>query len=177
MPEPLPVELHNTVYADRGVHVDLLADEAGLRGWLEAQRERLPADADPRRREEFAALREAVRAALQAVVDGAPVPADAAAALNRASLASPSALVLESGAAEVRFAAADPTDIVLGVLAAETIGLVAGPDAARLRVCGRPACVLMFLKDHPRREWCSNVCGNRARQARHYARTHGTMAS
>jgi hypothetical protein len=43
--------------------------------------------------------------------------------------------------------------------------------AALLRACGAPGCVLMFLKDHPRREWCSNACGNRARQARHYDRT------
>ncbi|HEY0690395.1 MAG TPA: CGNR zinc finger domain-containing protein [Kribbella sp.] len=26
------------------------------------------------------------------------------------------------------------------------------------------------MKDHPRREWCSTTCGNRARAARHYAR-------
>src|SRR2546429_545268 len=31
-------------------------------------------------------------------------------------------------------------------------------------------CVLYFVKDHPRREWCSAACGNRARAARHYSR-------
>ena len=58
----------------------------------------------------------------------------------------------------------------LAALAADAIDLLTGPHRADLRACGAPGCVLMFLKDHPRREWCSNACGNRARQARHYAR-------
>jgi predicted RNA-binding Zn ribbon-like protein len=41
-----------------------------------------------------------------------------------------------------------------------------------LRACHALGCVLLFLKDHPRREWWCNACGNRARQARHYARRH-----
>ncbi|MEV8411642.1 CGNR zinc finger domain-containing protein, partial [Streptomyces niveus] len=27
-----------------------------------------------------------------------------------------------------------------------------------------------FVRSHPRREWCSADCGNRARVARHYRR-------
>jgi predicted RNA-binding Zn ribbon-like protein len=63
------------------------------------------------------------------------------------------------------------TDTVLGVIAADTIELLGGPRSDDLRACGAPGCMLMFLKDHPRREWCSPTCGNRARQARHYARS------
>ena len=43
-------------------------------------------------------------------------------------------------------------------------------DSPQLRACHAPGCVLYFLKDHPRREWCSTACGNRARAARHYRR-------
>jgi predicted RNA-binding Zn ribbon-like protein len=64
-------------------------------------------------------------------------------------------------------------DVVLAALAADAIALLTGPRRADLRACGAPGCVLMFLKDHPRRGWCSNACGNRARQARHYRRTRG----
>jgi predicted RNA-binding Zn ribbon-like protein len=40
-----------------------------------------------------------------------------------------------------------------------------------VRICGRwPACVLFFVKNHPRRDYCSPVCGNRARVSRHYER-------
>lgn len=42
-----------------------------------------------------------------------------------------------------------------------------------LRACLAPGCVLYFVQDHPRREWCSDACGNRARAARHYARHKG----
>jgi predicted RNA-binding Zn ribbon-like protein len=40
-----------------------------------------------------------------------------------------------------------------------------------LRACLAPACVLYYVQDHPRRSWCSAACGNRARAARHYARS------
>ena len=50
------------------------------------------------------------------------------------------------------------------------------PDFSPPRVHA-PGCVLYFIKDHPRREWCSTACGNRARAARHYARhTRNTKA-
>jgi predicted RNA-binding Zn ribbon-like protein len=50
---------------------------------------------------------------------------------------------------------------------------VGGQLQPDLRACGAPGCVLMFVKDHPRREWCSVACGNRARQARLTARRRG----
>ena len=70
------------------------------------------------------------------------------------------------------FADASRADIVLAAIAADAIDLLTGPHRHELRTCGAPRCVLMFLTDHPRREWCSDRCGNRARQARHYER-HG----
>jgi predicted RNA-binding Zn ribbon-like protein len=60
---------------------------------------------------------------------------------------------------------------VLAGLATDAIELLTGPDRSKLRACHAPGCTLYYLKDHPRREWCSNTCGNRARQARHYQRT------
>jgi predicted RNA-binding Zn ribbon-like protein len=63
--------------------------------------------------------------------------------------------------------------VILAACAASAIELLTGPDRDALRACGAPGCALLFLKDHPRRAWCSTACGNRARQARHYARTRG----
>ncbi|WP_317183827.1 CGNR zinc finger domain-containing protein [Intrasporangium sp.] len=40
-----------------------------------------------------------------------------------------------------------------------------------MRACYGPGCVLYFVREHTRREWCSAGCGNRARVARHYHRT------
>ncbi|WP_139810547.1 CGNR zinc finger domain-containing protein, partial [Mycobacterium avium] len=42
--------------------------------------------------------------------------------------------------------------------------------------CANPDCSMLFLATNPRRSWCTaNICGNRARVARHYhRRTHTT---
>ena len=62
--------------------------------------------------------------------------------------------------------------LLVSAIANEAIELFGPWDDLDLRACLAPGCVLYFIKDHPRREWCSNGCGNRARAARHYAR-HG----
>ncbi len=64
---------------------------------------------------------------------------------------------------------------VLGGFAADAVALFGGKhDAGPLYPCLGPGCVLYFTRDHPRREWCSDACGNRARVARHYARARQT---
>jgi predicted RNA-binding Zn ribbon-like protein len=169
--EPLPIELHNTLYADRGRVADGLADASGLRAWLAALGDRLPVAArsvDAGRLDDFVALRAAVREALHAAQQGRAIPEGSRAALNRASARNPQSLQLSWRGSETRHHGPAATEVVLGVIAADTIALVS--EQRDMRACGAPGCVLMFIKDHPRREWCSTACGNRARQARHYAR-------
>jgi predicted RNA-binding Zn ribbon-like protein len=176
--EPLPIELHNTLYAVHGEQVDGLADTAGLRAWLTALGDGLPVAAeevDGCRLEELQSLRASVREALHAAVERRAMSEPSLAHLNELSTRSPHAPYMTqrggARASELRHQAPTPTDVLLGVIAANTIELVSGAGAADLRACGAPGCVLMFLKDHPRREWCSAACGNRARQARYYARS------
>lgn len=66
-----------------------------------------------------------------------------------------------------------PALAAVAAIAEEAVALFAGPDRALLRACRAPGCVLYFIRNHPRREWCSDGCGNRARVARHYQRHHG----
>jgi predicted RNA-binding Zn ribbon-like protein len=160
--QPLAIELHNTLHAGG----DGLTDAPA---WLEAV-----GVSGTVRPDELVELRAAVREALHAAHEGREIPAAAVAELNRRSVASPRSLVLEHGAVRVRHHGATATDVVLGEIATSAIELVTGESD--LRVCGAPRCVLMFVKDHPRREWCSNACGNRARQARHYARTQAARS-
>jgi predicted RNA-binding Zn ribbon-like protein len=175
--EPLALELHNTVYALRGERIDGLATPDGLRAWLDALGDRLPRparDADPARQPEFVALRDAVGELLHAALEeGAPAGAlDAVNAAAARAPVSPLAVVGSKGRlrADAHYHTADATDVALAAFAADAIELLTGPGREELRACGAPGCVLMFLKDHPRRTWCSSTCGNRARQARHYAR-------
>ena len=73
--------------------------------------------------------------------------------------------------------AGPPAPAALAAIATESIDLLTDTEAHPLRACHAPGCVLYFIKDHPRREWCSTACGNRARAARHYARhTRNTKA-
>lgn len=172
--EPLAIELHNTLYAVAGTSLDGLDDAADE--WLDGLAERLPGGSGrgPAARD-LIELRDAVHAALRAAVEGAPQDRATLDAINRASAraAMPPAALWDAGGdpvATIDYHGAGRADIVLATLAADAIDLITGPRRADLRICKAPGCVLMFLKDHPRREWCSNTCGNRARQARHYDR-------
>ena len=80
-------------------------------------------------------------------------------------------LALRDGRLELG-APAGPSPVTTGLarVAGQAAGLLGGADAARLRACYAPGCVLYFIKTHPRREWCSVACGNRVRAARHYQR-------
>jgi predicted RNA-binding Zn ribbon-like protein len=182
--EPAPVRLMNTIWADTaGVHDDLTTP-AALHEWLAAVDPRYAADAveDPRPDElaEAQLLRDALRRLAAFVTDDArpaarsPVESvdDAVAAVNRAVTHLPHAeLVVRGGRLHRdRPALASPTRLALAELAHDSIGVFTGPGATKLRACHAPRCLLYFVRSQPRREWCSEICGNRARAARHYRR-------
>jgi predicted RNA-binding Zn ribbon-like protein len=177
--EPLAVELHNTVYAVRDEVIDGIATPDGLASWLPAIGDRLPErarGADPSRHAEFLRLRDAVREALHAPVERRRFPSSALRTINAAAgraPVSPRSVVGPDGqlGVESRYHTPDATDVALATFAADAIELLTGSGREDLRACGAPNCVLMFFRDNPRRRWCSSACANRARQARHYART------
>lgn len=178
--EPLPVRFMNTIWADTsGVH-DVLESAEALDSWLAAAVGDDLGAADPHEFADALLLRDALRR-LAALVTGdsraaaeAPIDLEAAvAAVNTAAAAAPQLhLVLRGGhlaAEEVARESAIRT--ALTSIAHAAVDLVTGPTAERLRACYAPGCVLYFVKTHPRREWCSDGCGNRVRAARHYQRT------
>jgi predicted RNA-binding Zn ribbon-like protein len=181
--EPLAIELHNTLYVSRDEPVDGLAGSRSAGAWLAALGDRLPAGGSGREPtlKELTALRQTVRDVLQASVGGRGASRASIAALNRAAArarTSPAARWRRDDPPvnEVNLHGATRTDVVLSALASDAIDLITGDRRDNLRACGAPGCVLLFLKDHPRREWCSDACGNRARQARHYRRVRRRRA-
>ncbi len=196
--EPLPVELMNTIWADRdGVHEALdtppataawlraIADRAdlttpGLTGWLDTA----AAPALEALHEDLRSLRDAVRRVAARRTDdprsAAVGPLDAAraiATLNRYAADNPTWPVLEwpldvDEPHASSASSAEPGSTVVADLARATITLLDAGSDAKLRACQAPGCVLYFVKNHQRREWCSDGCGNRARQARYYRRHH-----
>jgi predicted RNA-binding Zn ribbon-like protein len=187
--EPVPVRLMNTIWADRsGVH-DALTTTGGLGAWLAAAYPGLdrpepgPGDLDS-----FRALRDALRR-LAALVTGDTRPAAASAIagidqavadVNHAAAQAPTWPQLAYHRGELRPAVgggATPARRALSSIAQQAIGLFTGQDGNALRACHAPGCVLYFTRDHPRRQWCSAACGNRARAARHYQRHHSTPSA
>lgn len=192
--EPLPVEFMNTIWADQdGVH-DALQTPQQAAAWLVAVADRLdvPVNADPgadpatqmAQTWSFARdLRDALRfLAAEVADDDRPAAASivndkqrAVTLLNKAAALAPrwSALQLPAHGARPTLAtrtAKSAQDAAISQIADNAIALFSGALGSRLRACNAPGCVLYFVKRHPRREWCSAGCGNRARVARHYQR-------
>ncbi|MFC8968800.1 CGNR zinc finger domain-containing protein [Streptomyces sp. NPDC057094] len=195
--EPLPVELMNTIWADRdGVH-DALTDAVGTRAWLQAVAPRtelltpdevaaLPPSALEQLGGRLTDLRDALRRLAAEATEDARTTAgtgpgelqEAVARLNRAAGDTPhwSVLSWTPGQEPSRHLRAEGEGAAAAVsaLADEAVALFGQDTRHQLRACPGPGCVLYFMKNHPRREWCSAGCGNRARSARHYQRHRRT---
>ena len=177
--EPLALDLVNTRVREDGHARDLLDEPSALATWLAAQAARVrwvgtvtPADLRAVR-----ALRDAI-AALLAARRVRARPSRAALATVNAALAMPAPprqLGWTSGGPRMRATpTADQRGALLRALAVDATDLLTGPDAALVRMCAHPDCVLQFVARDPRRKWCTaSGCGNRARVARHYRLSHG----
>ncbi|MBX7435239.1 ABATE domain-containing protein [Mycobacterium sp. Y57] len=174
----------NTIWADtHGVH-DELTGPAALRDWLLAATD-FDSAAVPSQDEFDDALRlrdSLRRLAAHNTADVRPSAQspvteidDAVEAVNALLADLPRAeLAVQDGRLQaVDRQHASPCRSALAGLGYEALGLLTGPAAVNLRACNAPHCVLYFVKSHPRREWCSEACGNRVRAARHYQRVRG----
>lgn len=173
--EPRPVQLMNTVSANRSQLRDDLTTIGGLRDFLG-----VPADQDELKA--FRELRQALRDLAGVLTEDTRVIAKdrdlerAVAGVNRAVRSVrqwPQLLVRDGELLQHNESEGSPARQALAAIAAEAIELFTGEDRELLRACYAPGCVLYFVKDHPRREWCSPSCGNRVRAARHYRRNKG----
>ncbi|MFI6448598.1 CGNR zinc finger domain-containing protein [Kitasatospora sp. NPDC050543] len=179
--EPLPIELANATYAVRGRLVDGLQSVEQAAAWFRDHRGRFAepiADTDllaagPSELAAVRALRDAIRELAAVAVRGGPPPRAAVAEVNRQvrSAARWRELSWEAGPQSLARSAAAPVTTALAEIAEAAVDLFGGDAVGLLRACQAPGCVLYFVKDHPRREWCSAACGTRARAARHYERT------
>jgi len=168
--EPLPLDLLNTQWIERGQLQDLLVTVAGVRTWLRSARISPDGIVPPASEEVRRALRHA-RQVIQAVAEQPSSP-QALDAFNG---------LLAHGRRERMLTAAAPVDRVVmdspewtvpWLAADEYVDLLlTRPD--RIKRCVHPECVLWYL-DTSRsgtRRWCSmSVCGNRIKATRHYQR-------
>jgi predicted RNA-binding Zn ribbon-like protein len=184
--EPLPLDLLNTTWIANGERRDQLADEAGMRSWLDEHGFDAPSDASARRA--LLDTREALRALLLARGDGkaraqsdsAPAASDAHAAhahaRSKPAIEAVNAVLARGGRHPVLTPDGVEYEVVAAnawrvpwTCAAELVELL-DQRGDRIRGCANPDCVLWFL-DTTRpgtRRWCSMAaCGNRDKAIRH----------
>jgi predicted RNA-binding Zn ribbon-like protein len=184
----LALEFVSTIRATRAGLTDTLSDVAGMTEWGRAHAAELGLGqsfvASEKLRRDVVELRQAVRSlfaravapgpASSADADRLPGFAESIALVNATTLAVPMAPRLEwpdgedPTATNVLASRTAESPRLRAVLAASAVELLAGAHREHLRACPAPRCVLYFVKEHARQEWCSVACGNRARAARHY---------
>jgi predicted RNA-binding Zn ribbon-like protein len=154
--------------------LDELASAPSLRAWLTAHGLDTPRRGSSADVTSFRTLRDAVREVLLARIDHRLPQRGAVAVVNRAAAEAPAVRQLRwdaDGPREVRDLSAAPHAArARALLAADAISLISGDEADDLRACAAPGCVRLFLRDHPRRQWCSTRCGDRVRASRYYHR-------
>jgi predicted RNA-binding Zn ribbon-like protein len=178
------LRLMSTIRADRhAVHDELSSPEGLLAaiGRLAPAADDAGDAVDPESMSAAIDLRDALRRVAAHVTDDdrmrAPSPtvdlATAVAVIDHWAAQSVPAPQLALQLGELTLAAEpEPTDLrsALAAIARRAVHLF-GSGADRVGACRAPGCVLYFLRDRTRREWCSVGCGNRVRAARHYHRS------
>lgn len=179
------LDLVNTLRERWRRQVETLTSPQDLSQWL-VEAGLMP---EPRRvtreiLEEARELREAIDAAVTAVIDGAPVPARAVKVIDGWLVRSGTRPLLVLGEDGVPVlgerAAADSPRRALGDIALDAATMLGLEEQrARIRVCASETCSARFYDRSPagRRRWCSmRGCGNEAKARRHRARQKAMTA-
>ena len=184
------LEFVDTVETEKGLPVDRFTSTSVAIDWLrehgllhepieaEVEALRLPGPASDRALTRIRRVREALREIVTASVEGRPAAERAIDAVNRVMLARQRFILVcgPQGALDHRHEG-DAIEDVLARLAERVARQVISPDADRLRICASDSCDWVFYDTSRtgRRRWCDmNTCGNRAKAARHRARTRGS---
>ena len=174
------VDLINTVAAPGSPTTDdLLTADRDAQTWWRIEGTRVPGGDLPDIRA-LRRLRTALRAVIEALIDGRPVPHGAMADLNffmQSAPASTRLLLTETGLrTEIQWHLEYGGNPRLAFVATQAAEFLSDPSkVSRLRRCANPGCSMIFIAMNPRRSWCApGVCGNRIRVARHYSRAGGS---
>ncbi len=172
----LTLDLIATVGRRFGASVERLTGPDRLEEWVRGVGLRLvrvaPTVDDVARVREF---REQANEVVRATMAGLVPSAQAAAAVN-SGCALPVTLEQAADGSEIVASPALPTaDIIIGLVARDTIVLLLGPARRRVAECAARDCRMLYIRPPlARRVWCSSAhCGNRNRVAANYARTKG----
>jgi predicted RNA-binding Zn ribbon-like protein len=172
----LAIDVANTVRRRGWRYIELITSPADLRAWLDHQRGRLaiPAEVDTGLVARFLLTRHDVLGVLRAAAGGAALPAADVHAINELAAAAPTVRLLGTRPGQhltQPTTRADQATRFCADIAAATIDLLTGPDAAAVALCDAPGCGQLYLRGRPNQQWCNPHCGTRARSQRHAERT------
>lgn len=166
---PLAHDFANTIHWRGTTPIDHIADQAGLRSWLDHEPHDLPevSEVTESLTEQTRTLRDAVRAAMTAVAAGHEPGVSDLDVINDMTRRHPMTRVL--GANGVVLEPPHPdVDPLLGVLAQAAVTALGEPEQRRrIAFCTAPGCGGLFDRDRPNQVWCDPHCGARARAERH----------
>ncbi|QEV16237.1 CGNR zinc finger domain-containing protein [Streptomyces alboniger] len=149
-----------------------LADPARLKMWLGAAGLGVT-DVSQTDLENAVELREVIYRVGSAIAAGEQLEPKDVRTLNAMAAAGHAKAVLRHERAGWNLTETDPVSDALGVLAADAIHILGGPDRSRIKNCEGPGCAGLFLDTSrgANRRWCSmNTCGNKVKKSRITAR-------
>jgi len=122
-------------------------------------------------------VRDLLRSIFTGIANGRPLRDRDIAELNSALAQTPALLRVRahSGAVGTQWdSAAEGLPQILFPVLADAVNLLASDRRERIRECSSTECTMLFVDEsrNGSRRWCDmNVCGNRIKARRHYART------
>ena len=152
------VDLINTVAAPGSPTTDdLLTADRDAQAWWRIEGTRVPGGDLPDIRA-LRRLRTALRAMIEALIDGRPVPHGAMADLNffmQSAPASTRLLLTETGLrTEIQWHLEYGGNPRLAFIATQAAEFLSNPSkVSRLRRCANPGCSMIFIAMNPRRSW------------------------
>jgi predicted RNA-binding Zn ribbon-like protein len=181
------LEFVDTLETEHGEPVDRFTSAAAAIEWLrqygllheplepEVEALRQPGEPSDRALARIRRVRAALREIVVASIEHRPATGRAIDLINRAMLARQKFILVcgQDGTLDHRHEG-DAIDDVLARLAERIARQTISPDVDRLRVCASDTCDWVFYDSSRtgRRRWCDmTTCGNRAKAARHRART------
>lgn len=172
----LAIDFVNTQKRKSGELVDLLEAPADVKHWAQQVGFSLAGDVNPNDLAIVKALREELKNVFLAIINGEKLAQDELVTVNRylEKHGTHQQLDIDAGTGGLRLIANHNTKFLSSLLANvayEGAQLLTSSQVSNIKSCNNPECVLLFLdiSRTRRRRWCSmDICGNRAKVARHY---------
>ncbi|EJQ73493.1 CGNR zinc finger domain-containing protein [Bacillus mycoides] len=169
----LSLDLVNTELVRRGQRYDLLITDEDVLEWLHVVKENIPFDNEKVLQERMnqvtssiLEIREVLRKQFEAIADQHEISNDFIVYLEKQIEKAPFTYkVIEQRL--VPIPVGEIEDVLVSLIAFDTLTLIAENKLISLKRCSNPDCVLLFIDKSGKRKWCSmKICGNRKKVAK-----------